>query len=1191
MMKGKSAAIWQISLAVVLVLGLGLAVAVPLGASSNVYYVATTGSDTTGDGSAGNPWATIGYALNQTVCGDTIKVAAGTYNENIALKGGVQVLGAGSDVTTIQGSGNSSVVTADGVGPSTRLDGFTITGGHAQDGGGMYNTNGASPTVSNCVFAGNSADYGGGIRNSDSSPTVTNCTFSGNTAWMGGAMNNINSSPVVTNCIFSGNSAEYGGGMYNTNNSSATVTNCVFSANTAFRGGGMFNYQDASPSITNNIIVSNNASDTGGGIYTSHTASAIIDYNDVWGNTPDNYYGCSAGANDISQDPLFVDAAAGDFHLQATSPCIDAGNSTAPSLPGTDFEGDPRVVDGNGDGVAVVDMGVDEYAQVEVWVNWEWAGSDPGDSVNGYTFGYSAFAAINDGVAAVASGGTVHVYPGTYDEPTTVITRSLTLISVSGDWRDTIIDNFTDPEILITDPAGPFSGVVTIYGFAISGGTEGIYIDGLDGGTVTISNCLVYDNGSGIVGAGTLDGDIFIDNCIIARNGDLRTGIRFDSVVGTVEITDSVIGAYYDVGTSDSYGGNTGNGIQIGEISPTGSVLIDNNKIVWNGRNGIFVGGTPATVYGQLTITDNVIGAYDYDLASVDGYFCGNSWYGVFIDHVAETGVVMIEGNKIAENQSGGICFGGPTTIHGDVTINDNIIGAWTQHDGENIRRYTGNGHTGIIVFTVGPAGTLTITGNRVAENSHDVVNLTGIYVAFDYGETTIENNDVGEWEETILGEPVAYYGNGGPGIMITSVPAGSLLVQDNNVIGNTNHGIYISNSGDTVGEVVIQGNTVDDNGTGGSGISLFQVSRAIVSGNTITRHIEDIGSFAGVWLSSSHNNTISQNTITDNWFGVWIGSDSSGNLVVNNNISRNEMHGMYIAGDSNKIVGNIISDNSGAATEPKCGIYLTSNAGGNVIKLNNITDNTVNGSYGVYNDNTGEYLNATNNWWGDVSGPTHAANPGGSGDAVNDYVLPYYPWLGAPLELPAVHYETLTSGLHEVDASEEADTRVTLTVTGEISETDIYIARYESQPFPDEPFPDEALGKWIDIYVSKPQNVSWPVYVQVFYTAGEVAAAGIDENSLGLYYYTSPQTFHRCSDTGVNTAQKFIWANVTAEEAGYLLGSPFGAGGSPRAFPPVGGTAYPVNTLALLAPWLVLAVVVAAGGFYLVRRRHNNST
>ena len=58
----------------------------------------------------------------------------------------------------------------------------------------------------------------------------------------------------------------------------------------------------------------------------------------------------------ISADPAFVDAAGGDFHLAAESPCIDSGDSSAPGLPATDFEGDARVL---GD---AADIGVDEFS-------------------------------------------------------------------------------------------------------------------------------------------------------------------------------------------------------------------------------------------------------------------------------------------------------------------------------------------------------------------------------------------------------------------------------------------------------------------------------------------------------------------------------------------------------------------------------------------------------------------------------------------------------------------------------------------------------------------------------------------------------------------------------------------------------------------------------------------------------------
>jgi len=57
-----------------------------------------------------------------------------------------------------------------------------------------------------------------------------------------------------------------------------------------------------------------------------------------------------------------IDAASnGDYHLQSTSPCVDAGTNDDPELPDTDFEGHPRILDGNNDGTATVDMGVDEF--------------------------------------------------------------------------------------------------------------------------------------------------------------------------------------------------------------------------------------------------------------------------------------------------------------------------------------------------------------------------------------------------------------------------------------------------------------------------------------------------------------------------------------------------------------------------------------------------------------------------------------------------------------------------------------------------------------------------------------------------------------------------------------------------------------------------------------------------------------
>jgi hypothetical protein len=218
---------------------------------------------------------------------------------------------------------------------SAILDGFTITGGYAHGsgydfGGGICNYYSCSPTLTNCIIYGNSAGFGGGVSNFNyCSPTVTNCTIYGNSAIScgGGLYNGIYSSPIVTNCTFYDNSAIgfYGGGIHNEGYSQPVVTNCILWADSAaISGDEIYHFSDSTPVVT---------------------------YSDVQAGTGQIWFGEGC----IDDDPCFVDAAAGDFHLLSDSPCIDAGTNSAPNLPGTDFEGDSRIVDG------VVDIGADEF--------------------------------------------------------------------------------------------------------------------------------------------------------------------------------------------------------------------------------------------------------------------------------------------------------------------------------------------------------------------------------------------------------------------------------------------------------------------------------------------------------------------------------------------------------------------------------------------------------------------------------------------------------------------------------------------------------------------------------------------------------------------------------------------------------------------------------------------------------------
>jgi parallel beta-helix repeat protein len=157
----------------------------------------------------------------------------------------------------------------------------------------------------------------------------------------------------------------YGGGLF-VRSSSATFAGNLISDNHVFahlnsnaRGGGLYLYY-GSPNFVNNTITGNTiendssgvyAVKEGGGIYTYYSSPTFVN-NILWNNTPQevflnnngvmfaysNVQGGQAGIvsnnatinwqqGNIDQDPLFVDAASGDFSLGSNSPAIDAGTA------------------------------------------------------------------------------------------------------------------------------------------------------------------------------------------------------------------------------------------------------------------------------------------------------------------------------------------------------------------------------------------------------------------------------------------------------------------------------------------------------------------------------------------------------------------------------------------------------------------------------------------------------------------------------------------------------------------------------------------------------------------------------------------------------------------------------------------------------------------------------------------------
>lgn len=224
------------------------------------------------DGSADHK--TIQAAIDAADVGDTVTVAAGYYRENITVKSGVTIIGAGPADTIIDGGATGSAVTANNVDPNTTLEALGITNGFADNGGGILCIN-SSPTIANCsIWKNKASGSGAGIYNSGSSPTITECTFSANSALGqdaagGGICNTNRSGPMLTECTFSSNTAMNGSGgaIANSIASSPTLTRITFSANKAVNGGAIHNESDSNPDMTHLTFSANFAASHGGAVH------------------------------------------------------------------------------------------------------------------------------------------------------------------------------------------------------------------------------------------------------------------------------------------------------------------------------------------------------------------------------------------------------------------------------------------------------------------------------------------------------------------------------------------------------------------------------------------------------------------------------------------------------------------------------------------------------------------------------------------------------------------------------------------------------------------------------------------------------------------------------------------------------------------------------------------------------------
>ena len=209
-----------------------------------------------------------------------------------------------------------TIVIGSGTDNTAILDGFTISGGNADEdfgfpslgarGGGMY-INEGSPTVSNCLFTENFGAFGGGLYIlNDLSLTLNNCSFLNNTGSYGGGIysEGENANPTLQNCTFESNTATIvGGAVYGI--SSISIIDCQINGNQAESVAGVF-VSNGVLEMTNTVVSNNNATTFSGGIWVQLSPGSTITNCLITDNTSQDDNGAIGNASAPNQSSLLT---------------------------------------------------------------------------------------------------------------------------------------------------------------------------------------------------------------------------------------------------------------------------------------------------------------------------------------------------------------------------------------------------------------------------------------------------------------------------------------------------------------------------------------------------------------------------------------------------------------------------------------------------------------------------------------------------------------------------------------------------------------------------------------------------------------------------------------------------------------------------------------------------------------------
>jgi putative Ig domain-containing protein len=877
--------------------------------------------------SAATPCATItGVTAKAVADGDTITVAAGTYNEHPTIAKAVTINGAGAASTIINGGGTATtpfttLTIATGAPAKTvTATGLTITGGFNQFGGGVDVFTGTlnllDSVVTNNTASGTNAFRGGGgilvigSAFGGSALNLTRVTVSNNkTVASGSTLTNgagllVAGPTTIADSTISGNTVAgnaLGGGAYVTKlsaNDTPTLSadHSSFTGNTAVFGGGIGTAFGTTLGLVNGSAVSGNTGADGAGLFVSG-ASTLAD----------------SAVNSNTSSFLGGGVFLGSF-IGTDLPTMSATNTT--------FNGNSAATGGGGLITATGSTLTLTRATVDANTSFDGGGL----YIAGGTIGLNTTNVTNNTAnsATTANGGngggifqtngalTVNggQLAGNKALPTSPVT------TVSG-WGGNLYEG---------PAANNDAPVATINDAAIGTGTAQL------GGAFAVA-------GNVFAKTGTVSGQLTLNRDTLSGNTAQTVGGGF--AAGVTTITDSTF-----ANNTATAANGVGGGLFVGRstLTDTPNATLDHTTLTTN-NGGVFGGGVGVNSGSSLTLRNNSVVSQN---TATDGG-------GIF-----NAGTTAISGSTISGNHAG---FSGGGIYDGsNVTADAPTVSLTSTAVNGNSSASAAGG------ITVAARAALTATGGSVDANT--ALSAGGLYIP-DGGTATLDGTSVSS--NIADGGATTNAGDGG-GVFNSGV----LTLTNATVNGNqaktttTPSGTNIAGEGGAI--------YAASNQSAGA-------VRTTLTGDTFSGNSAVIGSVLETASTAGTNNTaVTNSTITGNTSSSAFGAIVPLNPVsieyatITDNTAAAGGAGAIVefgAGVA-RITGSIVSNNKSGAATTNCVASQPPTDGG--YNLTDATDPSCGFTPGQHDVAAAPQLGplAAN------GGPTQTRAPGASSPAIN---------------------------------------------------------------------------------------------------------------------------------------------------------------------------------------------------------------